>query len=54
MKEFLILRLLNAAIDFDRRNNANMAALLTEAVEELEKSDAEIRNLRSEIEKTAR
>jgi hypothetical protein len=36
MKEYLILRLRNAAIAMDRKGDANMAALLTEAIDELE------------------
>lgn len=36
MKEFLILRLRNVAIEFDKRGDPNMAALLTEAINELE------------------
>ncbi len=39
MKEFLILRLINAAMACDRLGDHNMAALLTEVVDELEKSD---------------
>jgi len=45
MKEFLILRLRNAAIAFDRKGDSNMAALLTEAIDELEKADAELRDV---------
>jgi len=36
VKEYLILRLRNAAIAMDRKGDANMAALLTEAIDELE------------------
>ena len=35
-REYLILRLRNAAIDMDRQGNHNLAELMTEAVEELE------------------
>lgn len=54
MKEFLILRLRNAAIDFDSKGNANMAALLTEAINELEAQHAEVRDIRGETETPAR
>jgi hypothetical protein len=37
MKTFLILRLRNAAIAMDQKGDPNMAALLTEAINELEK-----------------
>ncbi len=39
MKQYLILRLINAAMACDRLGDHNMAALLTEAVDELEKCD---------------
>lgn len=45
MKEYLILRLRNAAIAMDRKGDPNMAALLTEAIDELEKHDAELRDV---------
>ncbi len=37
MNHYLILRLTNAAIDCDRRGQGNLAALLTEAINELSK-----------------
>jgi len=37
MNHYLILRLTNAAIDLDQRGQGNLAALLTEAIAELEK-----------------
>jgi hypothetical protein len=45
MKEFLILRLRNAAIACDRKGDHNMAALLTEAIDELEREDANLRDV---------
>jgi hypothetical protein len=36
MKEFLILRLRNAAIACDQRGDHNMAEIITEAIDELE------------------
>ncbi len=39
MNHYLVLRLTNAAIDCDRRGQGNLAALITEAINELEKSD---------------
>jgi hypothetical protein len=36
MKTYLILRLRNAAIAYDQKGDHNLAALLTEAIEELE------------------
>ncbi len=46
MKEFLILRLRNAAIACDQRKDHALAELLTEAIHELEERDAELRNVR--------
>lgn len=43
MNHYLILRLTNAAIDCDQRGQGNLAALITEAIDELEKQAAEIR-----------
>jgi hypothetical protein len=37
MNHYLILRLTNAAIDLDQRGQGNLAALLTEAINELTK-----------------
>ena len=37
MNHYLILRLTNAAIDLDQRGQGNLAALLTEAINELSK-----------------
>lgn len=53
MNIFLCLRLRNLAIAADKTGNGNTAALITEALEELEKQDEQIRNLRSALEKTA-
>jgi DNA-binding ferritin-like protein len=39
VKEFLILRLRNAAIACDQRKDHALAELLTEAIHELEKHD---------------
>jgi hypothetical protein len=39
VKEFLILRLRNAAIACDQRKDPALAELLTEAINELEKRD---------------
>jgi hypothetical protein len=41
MNHYLILRLTNAAIDLDQRGQGNLAALLTEAIAELEKAQNE-------------
>lgn len=38
MKHYLMLRLRNAAVAYDAKGDHNMAALLTEAIEELEGS----------------
>lgn len=40
---FLILRLRNAALAMDQRGEHNLAALLTEAIHELERIDAKNR-----------
>jgi hypothetical protein len=37
MNHYLILRLTNAAIDLDQRGQGNLAALITEAIDELSK-----------------
>ena len=37
MNHYLLLRLTNAAIDCDQRGLGNLAALITEAINELEK-----------------
>ena len=42
MNHYLILRLTNAAIDLDQRGQGNLAALLTEAIAELEKQEKRI------------
>jgi hypothetical protein len=36
MNHYLILRLTNAAIDLDQRGQGNLAALITEAIDELD------------------
>jgi hypothetical protein len=38
VNHYLILRLTNAAIDCDQRGQGNLAALLTEAIDEIAKS----------------
>jgi hypothetical protein len=45
MNHYLILRLTNAAIDLDQRGQGNLAALLTEAINELLKQAALIGDL---------
>ena len=50
MNHYLILRLMNAAIDLDRRGQGNLAELITEAIQEIEKPrDDEIAMLKLEI-----
>ena len=39
MNHYLILRLTNAAIDLDQRGQGNLAALITEAINELSKDE---------------
>ncbi len=41
MNHYLILRLTNAAIDCDQRGLGNLAALITEAINELEKLEGD-------------
>jgi hypothetical protein len=41
MNHYLILRLTNAAIDLDQRGQGNLAALITEAIDELEKLEGD-------------
>jgi uncharacterized protein (DUF1015 family) len=41
MNHYLILRLTNAAIDLDQRGQGNLAALLTEAIDEMEKLEGD-------------
>ena len=47
MNHYLILRLTNAAIDCDQRGQGNLAALLTEAIDELSKTDDKLDKLRA-------
>lgn len=46
MNHYLILRLTNAAIDCDQRGLGNLAALITEAINELEKQEQRAGTLR--------
>ena len=53
MNLFLQLRLRNLSIAADQAGDGNVAALIMEALEELEKQDAEIRKLRGETDETS-